>query len=200
MKPRRVGNLVVREDKMAGMDSLDALFEDELRDMYDAERQIVKALPKMIKAASSAPLREAFEAHLEETRTQVDRLEQVFASLDLKTRGKHCAGMAGILEEGKDLMGEDGDQAVLDAGLIAAAQRVEHYEITAYGTLVAWGESLGLRDAVSLLQASLDEEKAADSKLSGLAESSINAIAAAAESDAPARAAEKPRARAAGRR
>jgi len=182
---------------MAGMDSLDALFEDELRDVYDAERQIVKALPKMVKAAASPELRSALEAHLEETREQVDRLEQVFSVLDLKARGKHCPGMAGIIEEGKALMDQDGAEAVLDAGLIAGAQRVEHYEITAYGTLVAWAQSLGHKQVVSLLQATLDEEKAADKKLSALAESSINAMAARADESAPE---EKPKTRSAGRR
>jgi ferritin-like metal-binding protein YciE len=187
---------------MAGMNSLDALFEDELRDVYDAERQILKALPKMIKAAENDDLRSALESHLEETRAQVDRLEQAFTALDLKARGKHCAGMAGILEEGSDLMGEDGDAAVLDAGFIAAAQRVEHYEITAYGTLIAWANTLGHAKVVPLLQANLKEEKAADQKLSALAESGLNALAARADeqregSEEPTA---KPRTRAAGRR
>ena len=182
---------------MAAMDSLATLFEDELRDVYDAERQIVKALPKMIKAAANAELRSALEAHLEETREQVERLDQVFSTLDLRARGKHCAGMAGILEEGKDLMEADGDEAVLDAGYIAAAQRVEHYEITAYGTLIAWAETLGHRSVASLLQATLDEEKAANQKLSALAESSVNAIAAQRGGQ---KEEEKPRTRTAGRR
>jgi ferritin-like metal-binding protein YciE len=185
---------------MASMDSLDVLFEHELRDLYDAERQIVKALPKMIKAASNDELKTAFESHLEETRAQVERLEQVFEACDLRVRGRHCAGMAGIIEEGSDLISEGGEDAVLDAGLIAAAQRVEHYEICVYGTLIAWAESLGNKQAITLLQASLKEEKAADQKLTALAESAVNEIAAqqseGEEGEAPAPA----RTRTAGRR
>jgi ferritin-like metal-binding protein YciE len=191
---------------MAGMSSLDALFEDELRDLYDAERQIIKALPRMIKATENDELRDAFEAHLEETRGHVERLEQVFAMLDLRVRGKHCSGMAGILEEGANLLTEDGDEAVLDAGYIAAAQRVEHYEITAYGTLIAWATTLGHENVTALLEQTLNEEKAADQKLSALAETSLNELAArsdaetgVAESRAPEREA-KPRTRTAGRR
>jgi ferritin-like metal-binding protein YciE len=116
---------------MADLNTLNNLFEDELRDVYDAEKQILKALPKIIKATSNDELRQALSSHLEETRGQVERLEQAFESLDLKPKGKHCAGMAGILEEGSDLLEEDGDEAVLDAGFIAGCQRVEHYEITA---------------------------------------------------------------------
>ncbi len=171
---------------MAGMKTLRDLFEDELRDVYDAEKQIVKALPKMIKASSNEELESALEAHLEETRGHVERLERVFESIDMRPRGKHCEGMAGILEEGKNLMEEDGDEAVLDAGFIAAAQRVEHYEITAYGTLMAWAKVLGLKDALSLLKANEEEEKAADEKLSALAESGLNQAAAAGQEDAEA--------------
>jgi ferritin-like metal-binding protein YciE len=187
---------------MASMNSLDALFEDELRDVYDGERQIIKALPKMIKAAESEELRSALEAHLEETRGHVDRLEQAFTALDLKARGKHCAGMAGILEEGASLMEEDGDGAVLDAGFISAAQRVEHYEITAYGTLIAWANTLGHSSVIPLLQANLKEEKAADQKLSALAESGLNTLAARAgdQEKASHEPAAKPRTRTAGRR
>jgi ferritin-like metal-binding protein YciE len=188
---------------MASMDTLDALFEQELRDVYDAERQIVKALPKMIKAVENEQLRAALTSHLEETRTQVDRLEQVFEACELRSRGKHCSGMAGIIEEGAELVEEGGDAEVLDAGIIAAAQRVEHYEITAYGTLIAWAEALGHTSAVSLLQATLKEEKAADQKLTVLAESAVNQIAAQqgeSEEAAPERAQRAPRARAAGRR
>lgn len=168
---------------MAGMKTLRDLFEDELRDIYDAEKQIVKALPKMIKSSTSQELGSALETHLEETRGQVERLEQVFEALDLRPRGKHCDGMAGILEEGKSLMEEDGDEAVLDAGYIAAAQRVEHYEITAYGSLMAWAKALGLKDALSLLKQNLEEEKAADQKLSALAESGLNQAAAAGQGE-----------------
>jgi ferritin-like metal-binding protein YciE len=153
-------------------------FLDELRDAYDAEKQVLKALPKMARAATSPDLRSAFESHLEETRGQVDRLEQVFASLDERVRGKHCEGVAGIIEEGKGVMEEEFDDMTMDAALIASAQRVEHYEMAAYGTLVAWAEAMGHTDAARLLQQTLDEEKATDKKLSGLAEGGINQSAA----------------------
>jgi len=164
---------------MADLNTLHDLFEDELRDVYDAEKRILKALPKMAKAAGDEQLRDAFTTHLEETRGQVERLEQVFASLDLKVKGKRCMGMEGILAEGSELMDEDGEEAVLDAGLIASAQRVEHYEITAYGSLMAWAKVLGYNDAVELLGENEREEKAADEKLSALGESVINQQAAA---------------------
>jgi ferritin-like metal-binding protein YciE len=166
---------------MSGLNTLRDLFEDELRDLYDAEKQIVKALPKMIKVAGNEPLRAALEMHLDETRGHVERLERVFESIDVRPRGKHCAGMAGILEEGSDLLDEDGEEAVLDAAFIAAAQRVEHYEITAYGSLMAWAKVLGLSDARSLLEENAQEEKAADEKLSELAEAGINQVAAAGQ-------------------
>jgi len=163
---------------MAEAKSLHDAFLDELRDAYDAEKQILKALPKMVKAAESDDLREAFETHLEETRGQVNRLEQVFASLDEKVRGKHCDGVAGIIEEGKSVMEEDFDETTMDACLIASAQRVEHYEMAAYGTLVAWAEAMGHSEAAELLQQTLDEEKATDEKLTALAEGGINQSAA----------------------
>jgi ferritin-like metal-binding protein YciE len=155
-------------------------FIDELRDAYDAERQLLKALPKLAKASSSSELRTAFESHLEETRGQVDRLEQVFATLDEKVRGKHCDGIAGIIEEGKSVMEEEFDDATMDACLIASGQRAEHYEMAAYGTLVAWARAMGHTEAADLLQETLDEEKAADEKLSSLAEGGINQEAASA--------------------
>jgi ferritin-like metal-binding protein YciE len=163
---------------MAEMGTLHDAFLDELRDTYDAEKQLTKALPKMVKASTSAALRDAFEAHLEETRQQVERLEQVFASLDEKARGKHCDGMAGIIEEGQAILEKDFDETTTDACLIAAAQRVEHYEMAAYGTLVAWARVLEHTDAADLLQETLDEEKAADEKLSAIAEGGINQAAA----------------------
>jgi ferritin-like metal-binding protein YciE len=163
---------------MADTGTLHDAFVDELRDTYDAERQVTKALPKMVKAAGSPDLRAAFAAHLEETHGQVARLEEVFASLEEKVRGKHCDGMAGILEEGKSIMEEDFDEATMDACLIAAAQRVEHYEMAAYGTLVAWARAMGHGKAADLLQTTLDEEKSADKKLSSLAEDGINEGAA----------------------
>jgi ferritin-like metal-binding protein YciE len=158
-------------------------FIDELRDAYDAEKQITKALPKMAKAASSPELRAAFESHLEETRGQIQRLEEAFASLDEKVRGKHCDGMEGLIEEGKSGMEEDFDDSTMDAVLIASAQRVEHYEMAAYGTLVAWAQVLGETEAADLLQQNLDEEKAADEKLSALGEGGINQEAAGGGAD-----------------
>ena len=163
---------------MAEAGTLHDAFIDELRDTYDAEKQLTKALAKLAKSASNSQLREAFETHLEETRGHVERLEQVFESLDEKTRGKHCDGIAGIIEEGKSIMEEEFDEETMDACLIAAGQRAEHYEMAAYGTLVAWAQAMGHREAVQLLQQTLDEEKAADKKLSGLAESGINRRAA----------------------
>src|SRR6187551_1637663 len=153
-------------------------FIDELRDAYDAEKQLLKALPKLAKAATSPELQTAFTNHLEETRGHVDKLEQVFETLDEKARGKHCDGIAGIIEEGKSIMEEDFEDTTMDACLIAAGQRAEHYEMAAYGTLVAWAQAIGHDEAADLLQETLDEEKAADEKLSGLAEGGINQSAA----------------------
>jgi ferritin-like metal-binding protein YciE len=163
---------------MAEAGTLHDAFIDELRDTYDAERQLTKALAKLAKAATAPQLREAFQAHLEETRGQIQRLEQAFESLDEKARGKHCDGIAGIIEEGKAIMEEGFDGATMDACLIAAGQRAEHYEMAAYGTLVAWARAMGHEEAADLLQQTLDEEKAADEKLSGLAEGGINQSAA----------------------
>jgi ferritin-like metal-binding protein YciE len=163
---------------MAESTTLHDAFLDELRDTYDAEKQLTKALPKLAKAASNPKLRQAFEGHLEETQGQIERLEQVFESLDEKVRGKHCDGMAGIIEEGKSIMEEDFDDTTMDACLIAAGQRAEHYEMAAYGTLVAWAQAMGHTEAARLLQQTLDEEKNADKKLSGLAEGGINKRAA----------------------
>src|SRR5688572_8202424 len=164
---------------MADTGTLHDAFLNELRDTYDAERQITKALPKMIKAATSPELRSAFESALEETRQQVERLEQVFTSLDEKARGKHCEGMAGIIEEAQGHLQEDYDEGTTDAVLIAAAQRVEHYEMAAYGTLVAWAQAMDHNEAAELLQETLDEETAADEKLTSIAEGGINQEAAA---------------------
>ena len=163
---------------MAQAGTLHDAFMDELRDAYDAEKQLVKALPKLAKAATSPELRAAFEAHLEETRGQVERLEGVFASLEEKVKGKHCDGIAGIIEEGKSVMEEEFDDATMDACLIAAGQRAEHYEMAAYGTLVAWAKIMGHDEAAELLEQTLEEEKAADEKLSALAEDGINQNAA----------------------
>src|SRR3954471_4559482 len=155
---------------MAESGTLHDAFIDELRDTYDAEKQLTKALPKLAKAASNPKLRQAFETHLQETQGQIARLEQVFESLDEKARGKHCDGIAGIIEEGKAIMEEDFDETTMDACLIAAGQRAEHYEMAAYGTLIAWARTMGHDEAADLLQETLDEEKAADEKLNALAE------------------------------
>ena len=163
---------------MAEMGTLHDAFVDELRDSYDAEKQLTKALPRMAKAAHSPELREAIESHLEETRQQVERLEQVFESLGEKPRGKHCDGIAGIIQEAQAVMQEDFDEPTADACLIASAQRAEHYEMAAYGTLVAWARAMGHDEAADLLQETLDEEKAADEKLNTLAEGGINEQAA----------------------
>jgi ferritin-like metal-binding protein YciE len=166
---------------MAKQKTLDDLFHDTLKDIYFAEKKILVALPKMAKAAQSEELRAAFEKHQAETEGQIERLEQVFAEIDAKPQGKTCDAIMGIIEEGKEIM-EDYDGApALDAGLLAAAQAVEHYEIARYGTLVAWAEKLGLSDSVKLLKQTLDEEEKTDQTLSGLAESTINEMAEAAE-------------------
>src|SRR6476469_3900328 len=163
---------------MAETGTLHDAFLDELRDTYDAEKQLTKALPKLAKAASSAALRDAFESHLEETRGHVERLEQVFESLGEKVKGKHCDGIAGIIEEGSSMMGEDFDEPTMDACLIAAGQRAEHYEMAAYGTLVAWAKVMGHDEAADLLEEILNEEKAADQKLTSLGEGGSNSTAA----------------------
>lgn len=163
--------------------SLRDAFVDEVRDTYDAERQLSKALPKMAKAACSPELKAAFTSHLEETQGQIERLQQVFELLDEKVRGKHCDGIAGIIEEGSSIMEEDFDEATMDAALIAAGQRAEHYEMAAYGTLVAWANTLGETEVAALLQETLDEEKTADLKLSALAEGGMNAAAASGDEE-----------------
>lgn len=163
---------------MAEAGTLHDAFIDELRDVYDGEKQLTKALAKLAKAATSPQLREAFETHLEETRRQIECLEQVFELLEETARGKHCDGIAGIVEEGKSIMEEDFDDTTMDACLIAAGQRAEHYEMAAYGTLKAWAKAMGHTGVADLLQETLDEEKTADEKLSALAESGINQGAA----------------------
>jgi ferritin-like metal-binding protein YciE len=158
--------------------SLHDAFLEELRDAYDAEKQLVKALPKLARAAAADALRSAFEHHLEQTRGHVAQLEQVFALFGQRQRGKHCEGIAGILEEGRAVMQGDFDEPTMDACLIAAAQRTEHYEMAAYGTLVAWANAMGRADAAQVLDAILGEEKVADAKLNALAEGGINEQAA----------------------
>jgi ferritin-like metal-binding protein YciE len=152
---------------------LEELLVDELKDLYSAENQIIKALPKMAKATSTPELKRAFERHLEETRRQVDRLEQIGEQLEIKLSGKKCKGMEGLIEEGKELMSELEGEA-LDAGLIGAAQKVEHYEIAAYGTARAHAEMLGYNKAARLLQQTLNEEANTDKKLTQLAENIVN--------------------------
>jgi ferritin-like metal-binding protein YciE len=154
--------------------SLEDMFLEELKDVYNAENQILKALPRMAKKASAPELRRAFEQHLKQTEVQVQRLERVFGTLDEKPKGKACKGMQGIIEEGKEVMSEDIEDDVLDAALIAAAQKVEHYEMATYGTLRAWAETLGNQQAAKLLQQTLDEEEATDKKLTQLAEQLVN--------------------------
>lgn len=154
--------------------ALHELFLDELADILHAERQLTKALPKMAEAATTEELSAAFESHLTETENHIKRLEQVFSSLDEPVKSKECKAMKGLLEEGKEMMEEMEDSPALDAALIAAAQKVEHYEIASYGTVVAWAEKMGHEEAVELLTATLDEEKAADEKLTAIAESTAN--------------------------
>jgi len=157
------------------LDNMQDLLLEELRDLYDAEKQLVKALPKMAKAAHSDELRTAIQEHLRETEGQVQRLDQIFGMLNMKPRGKKCQAMAGLITEGKEIIDEkDADPSVKDAALIAAAQRVEHYEMAGYGCARTFAKHLGMNDAVELLQQTLEEEKAADGKLTELAESNIN--------------------------
>lgn len=162
------------------MNPLEELLHDELKDLYSAENQIIKALPRMAKAASSPELKRAFERHLEETRRQVERLEAIGEELEIKLTGKKCAGMEGLIDEGKELIQEIDDEDALDAGLIGAAQKVEHYEIAAYGTARTHAEMLGYRKIAKLLQQTLNEEGLTDKKLTQLAESLINVEAAQA--------------------
>jgi ferritin-like metal-binding protein YciE len=156
------------------LDTLEQLYISELRDLYSAENQLLKALPKMAKGASSDELKEAFEKHFEQTRGHVQRLEQIFEQLDESPKGKICHGMKGLIEEGSEILGEDGEDSVLDAGIIVAAQKVEHYEIAGYGSVRTFANLLGKDEAVSLLQSTLDEESEANELLNGLAEGIVN--------------------------
>ena len=161
--------------------SLKDLYVDMLMDSYDSEKQISKALPKMAKAAEEPKLKQAFETHLEETKTQIERLEQVFESLGMKPKGKTCEATKGLVEEATELMDEDVEEGVLDAGLIACAQKVEHYEIASYGTLAEFAGTLGFKDQQKLLRTTLEEEKSTDKKLTSLAETQSNVLAKAAK-------------------
>jgi ferritin-like metal-binding protein YciE len=162
------------------LESLQDLFLNELKDVLNAEKQIITALPKMAKAASSPELEQAFTKHLRETEGQVRRLEQIFKSLGQTPRGKKCKGMEGLIEEGKEILEEDGAEEVIDAALISAAQRVEHYEIAAYGCLRTYAQLLGYEDADRLLEETLHEEEATDKALTALGEGGINQAAVAA--------------------
>ena len=156
------------------LNSLQTLYVDELRDLYNAENQLLKALPKMAKAASSPELQQAFEEHLNQTQEHVDRLEEIFDKLGQSPKGKKCKAMEGLIEEGSEILEEEGDPSVIDAGIIAAAQKVEHYEIASYGTVRAFANMLGEEDAAELLQQTLDEEGEADKHLTELAEEIVN--------------------------
>ena len=174
-RAKSVGAAKDGEGQQADSNSaLHELFLDELADILNAEQQLLKALPKMAKAANSDELREAFESHLEETQNQVSRLEDVFSALDETPKRKKCKAMEGLLEEGKEMMEEKKDSAALDAALISAAQKVEHYEIASYGSCCAWAEMMGHSEALELLQETLTEEKDADEKLTQIAESVAN--------------------------
>ncbi|HEU4681284.1 MAG TPA: ferritin-like domain-containing protein [Gemmatimonadales bacterium] len=162
------------------LDSLEKLFLEELKDIYNGEKQILRALPRMAKAAESPQLQQAFTKHLKETEGQVQRLERIFKELGQAVRGKKCKGMEGLIEEGKEKMEEEGEPEVMDAALIASAQKVEHYEIAAYGCLRTYAQLLGYSEAEQLLEQTLQEEEATDKKLTELGESGINQAAATA--------------------
>ena len=159
------------------METLEKLYINELRDLYSAENQLLKALPKMAKGASSAELKEAFENHLAETETHVERLEQIFKDLEENPKGKTCHGMKGLIEEGSEILEEEGEESVLDAGIIVAAQKVEHYEMAGYGSVRAFAQLLGQEEAAQVLQTTLDEESKANELLNQLAETTVNAEA-----------------------
>ena len=156
------------------LDTLQKLYTNELRDLYSAENQLLKALPRMAKAASSEELKDAFEKHLEQTKSHVERLEQVFEELDEKPKGKTCRAMKGLVEEGSEILQQDGEESVLDAGIIVAAQKVEHYEIASYGSVRTFAHMLGQNKAAELLQTTLDEESETNELLNRLAESIVN--------------------------
>ena len=158
--------------------TLNDLFHETLKDIYFAEKQILRALPRMAKKAESAEVRQAFERHRDETEGQIERLDQIFEMLGKPARGKTCEAIQGLVEEGKEIMEDFGDSDALDAGLIAASQAIEHYEIARYGTLRTWAKQLGMNEAVSLLEATLAEEKKTDELLTQLAEASANKKAA----------------------
>ncbi|HEY1745429.1 MAG TPA: DUF892 family protein [Xanthobacteraceae bacterium] len=159
--------------------TMNDLFQHTLADIYYAEKQILKALPEMVEKATDPQLKQGFQTHLRETETQVKRLEQVFQKLGVQAKGVDCPAIDGIIEEAEEIAGEVEEKSVLDAALIAAAQAVEHYEMTRYGTLIAWAKQLNRQDVVSLLQQTLEEEKATDAKLTAMADAKVNRRAAA---------------------
>ena len=156
------------------LDTLKTLYLNELRDLYNAEQQLVKALPKMAKGASSEELQEAFEKHLEQTKTHVERLEEVFQDIGEKPKGKTCQAMKGLIEEGSEILKQDGEESVIDAGIIVAGQKVEHYEIASYGSVRTFAQLLGKDRSADLLQTTLDEESEANELLNKLAEDIVN--------------------------
>ena len=168
---------------MASLESLDDLLQDELRDMYDAEKQLTKALPKMAKKATSEELKQAFEEHLSQTEQHVERLEQAFEQLDIPARAKKCEGMKGLIAEGQEMMSEADDDATRDAVMIASAQKIEHYEIASYGSARTWANQLGKSEVASLLEETLEEEKETDQRLTTIAESMVNPQAAQREQE-----------------
>jgi len=163
---------------MSTMESLDDLMQDELKDLYDAEKQLTKALPKLAKKASNEELRGALQQHLQETEGHVERLEQIFEQLGMPVRGKKCEGMKHLIDEGNTMIGDAEEEGTRDAVMIAAAQKAEHYEIASYGTLRTWANVLGKHDIAALLEETLEEEKEADRKLTAIAESFVNQEAA----------------------
>ena len=173
-----LGRIVRRMENGMAIEDLKDLYVHTLQDIYYAEKQILKALPKMASKAGNAQLKKAFEDHRKETEEHVKRLEQVFKLLDEKPKGEECPAIDGIIEEAQELIGEIKDAETRDAGMLAAAQAVEHYEMTRYGTLVSWGEELGITEASTILQKTLDEEKAADAKLTKIGEGRVNKKAA----------------------
>jgi len=179
---------------MANVESLEELLQEELKDMYDAEKQLTKALPKLAKKATTSDLQDAFEEHLRQTEQHMERLEQVFDQLGMPVKGKTCKGMKNLIAEGNDMIADADDDATRDALMIAAAQKVEHYEIAAYGTMRTWANVLGHREIASILEDTLEEEKETDRKLTGIAESFVNQAAAEGEEE------EEPHKRTAGAR
>jgi ferritin-like metal-binding protein YciE len=183
---------------MASLESLEELLQEELKDLYDAEKQLTKALPKLAKKATSSELKEAFEEHLQQTQTHVERLEEVFEMLGMPARGKTCKGMKNLIAEGDEMISDAEDDNTRDALMIAAAQKVEHYEIAGYGTVRTWSNVLGKSDVAALLEETLEEEKETDQNLTSIAESFVNQQAAEGEEDEEEEAPRRGAARAAG--